>query len=153
MAKQTEGKVIVDIIGKMSQHSFFELFRWNTKTPQLSHGHYIVTIQEINVIFSTFQTFVLITRSPKSKCPLLLVRVKPALDRKRTLSSKGGLIASLLWFSSSCSCLTSVQRCAGLNQGSPGSTRCPGLEQLYTQQNSILSFLTIEQALVEHVVV
>ena len=55
---------------------------------------------------------------PKSKCPLPLFRVDPALGRKRTLSCKGGLIASLPWFSSGCPI---VQR-------SPGSTGYPGLE-------------------------
>ena len=33
MAKQTEEKTTVDIIKKMTQHNFFELFRRNTKTP------------------------------------------------------------------------------------------------------------------------
>ena len=33
MAKQTKRKITVDIMKKMSQHSFIELFRWNTKTP------------------------------------------------------------------------------------------------------------------------
>ena len=33
MVKQTKGKIIVDVIKLMSEHGFFELFRWNTETP------------------------------------------------------------------------------------------------------------------------
>ena len=34
VAKQTEGKLTVDVITKISKYSFFELFiKWNTKTP------------------------------------------------------------------------------------------------------------------------
>ena len=44
-------------------------------------------------------------------CPLPPVRVDPALSRKRTMSSKGGLIVSLPWFSNGCPRLTFVQRC------------------------------------------
>ena len=61
MAKKTKGKITVDTYDKkMSQHSFFELFRRNTKAPCIhlrDHtdrgDNYTVTIQEINVIFFT----------------------------------------------------------------------------------------------------
>ena len=43
------------------------------------------------------------------------------------------LIASLSWFSCSCPGLTFVQRCPGLNQRSPGSTRCPGLKHKFSR--------------------
>ena len=33
IGKQTKGKIIVDVIKQMSQHSFLELFRGKTKTP------------------------------------------------------------------------------------------------------------------------
>ena len=62
MAKQSKGKIIVDFIKKMNHNSFFELFRWNTKTlftRAIAHTEmliYNVTMQQINVILSTLQT-------------------------------------------------------------------------------------------------
>ena len=74
MAKQTKGQIIVDIIRKISQHSFFELFGWKTRktnidTIQLCDRtgrgvNYNVTTQEINVIILYFSDFYLLHQVP-----------------------------------------------------------------------------------------
>ena len=61
-------EIIIYVIKKMSQHSFFELFTWNTKAPftfaitPIEVSITILQYRRKKVIFSTFQTFIFLTK-------------------------------------------------------------------------------------------